>query len=567
MNCSKRLDRNSPSYSPYIIDMRQRHINDNVTRFVVAVFICADVPLVWSERACPGVMLNDTNFDVVADVGTCAATSVDSCCSCCIASEYCTGFTFYQGVCYLKDDTSSASNCTGCTSARIPGNRFSSSCKLLPQVDIKPDGTNGTIASLQVGSTAECCGACEQNFMCVAWTMLKGTCYLKETNLGTQPCADCTSGIIASRATPSLPSKWEMAGMTFTGGRYCPNVTMGSQASFESMKHLKSTGATWVSLVVTQYQWNISSTEIFPLYNGSVVYDTTSHYYEFVTITNDELRQAVAQARTLGLKIMLKPHVDLLRDNKPLGRFWRGDIGGCPAKDWSPPPVGVTPFTKEQWTQWFSSYSDFFLPYAALAEELNIEMVSMNCELYCPNKQQQFWRDLVHKTRNIYYGTITTSQIAGHEEELQWWDVVDVIGIDAYYRVAGNTVAEMVESWKTPKALAKKLHLQYNKPIAYTELGFCSGKCSRTHQSDVADYNLHALKYVAVFEAFGNSSWFLGVFWWNWNTDPGAFGMDDCLTPQFKPAEDVLRLYYRSNTTKPEPHGVAQCIGPGKCTC
>jgi len=37
------------------------------------------------------------------------------------------------------------------------------------------------------------------------------------------------------------------------------------------MKHLQSTGATWVSIVVTQYQWNITSTEIFPLYNGSEV--------------------------------------------------------------------------------------------------------------------------------------------------------------------------------------------------------------------------------------------------------------------------------------------------------
>lgn len=59
--------------------------------------------------------------------------------------------------------------------------------------------------------------------------------------------------------------------------------------------------------------------------------DTTSHYYTFVTQTDDAVRAAIKYAHSLGMKVMLKPHIDLLRDNKPSGRFWRGDIGGCPA--------------------------------------------------------------------------------------------------------------------------------------------------------------------------------------------------------------------------------------------
>lgn len=78
---------------------------------------------------------------------------------------------------------------------------------------------------------------------------------------------------------------------------------------------------------------------------------------------------------------MLKPHVDLLRDNKPLGRFWRGDIGGCPATDWRPPPAGVTPFTATEWDAWFASYAGFLLQYAQLAQRLDVEMLSLNCEL------------------------------------------------------------------------------------------------------------------------------------------------------------------------------------------
>jgi hypothetical protein len=50
-----------------------------------------------------------------------------------------------------------------------------------------------------------------------------------------------------------LPPKWNMSGMTYTGGRYCPSVAVGSAASNASMDHLQTTGADWVSIVVTEY--------------------------------------------------------------------------------------------------------------------------------------------------------------------------------------------------------------------------------------------------------------------------------------------------------------------------
>lgn len=171
------------------------------------------------------------------------------------------------------------------------------------------------------------------------------------------------------------------------------------------------------------------------------------------------------------------------------------------------------------------------------------------------------------RVRQVYKGLLTVSQIKGHEEELTFWDAVDLIGIDAYYGIDGETVAEKVLGWAGPKALGAKLHAQYNRPVAYTEIGYCSGECSRDHTPSVADYARHAVQYTAVFEAFRDVPWFAGSFWWNWDTDPGAFVLDDCLTPQLKPAEDVLRRYYRATAPKPEPVGEAVCIGDGKCTC
>ena len=98
-----------------------------------------------------------------------------------------------------------------------------------------------------------------------------------------------------------LPAKWSMAGITFTGGRYCPNVTMGSEAGMLSLDHLASTGASWVALVVTNYQWSINTTEVFPLYNASEV---APEYYTYVTIQDADLEAAVRRAHALGLKVM-----------------------------------------------------------------------------------------------------------------------------------------------------------------------------------------------------------------------------------------------------------------------
>lgn len=508
------------------------------------------------------------------------------CCDYCSRQLYCFAWTLYQGVCYLKDSAAgnhvACPNCTSGTLGAHGGGGGGSTCTVRTGFDALPDGPAG-IGSLLVASPDECCGACEQTFNCSAWTVYDGSCYLKPVFAGFQGgCAGCVSGVVVHRPpqpapapappTPPLPPrKFNMSGITFTGGRYCPNVTMGSTRSLQSLEHLASTGATWVAIVVTQYQWRLDSTRIFPLYNGSEVFDVDNGgYYEFVTLTEAEVTAAIRHAHALGLRVMLKPHVDLLRNNKPAGAFWRGDIGGCPAA-WN---ASVQRFTPGQWDAWFASYEAFLLPYARLAQREGVAMLSVNTELYCPNIQEQHWRTLLPRVRSAYAGLLTVAQIKGHETELKWWDLVDVIGIDAYYPIAGATLAEMVYSWQQYVALAKQLSDAYGgKPVAYTEIGYCSGQCSRNHTPDAADDVAHALHYQAVLEAFrGTDAWFLGVFWWNWNTDPGVWpagAPDDCLTPQWKPAEDILRWYW--NATRPKPNrsaaGPALCMGAGRCTC
>src|SRR5262249_21705872 len=112
------------------------------------------------------------------------------------------------------------------------------------------------------------------------------------------------------------------------------------------------------------------------------------------------------------------------------------------------------------------------------------------------------------------------------------------------------------------------LSVQQNKSVIFTELGFPDGSGLRNYTPTSGDYALQATQYEAVFEATQSRSWFLGTFWWNWETDAAYAPGDDCFTPQWKPATDVLRKYYNATQPPPTPPAniVAQCYGLGKCT-
>ena len=353
-------------------------------------------------------------------------------------------------------------------------------------------------------------------------------------------------------AAKPLPPKWPMSGITFTGGRYCPNVTMGSREGLASLEHLASTGASWVSLVVTSYQHSINTTTIFPLYNASEV---PAEYYVYVTISDDDLLAAIRHAHALGLKVMLKPHLDPLTDNAPIGKTWRGQIGSF--------------FGEEQWAEWFESYWGMLGRYAAMAEREGVEMLSMNCELIAANNQSARWRDLVKRARAVFSGLLTTAPNGhGHEFWVDWWDAVDVIGVDFYDPIAGSTLAEMAAAWAPVLARFERMSRRWGRPLVFTEIGYCSGACDRSHAASPLDLETQARHYEALLLASeGSAGWLLGAFWWNWVTDDAYGAADDCLNPEWKPAEEVLRRYYRAQRPRPpKPAYLPRCVGRGTCT-
>eukprot|EP01102_Stenamoeba_stenopodia_P000534 TRINITY_DN10528_c0_g1_i1.p1 TRINITY_DN10528_c0_g1~~TRINITY_DN10528_c0_g1_i1.p1 ORF type:complete len:352 (-),score=65.56 TRINITY_DN10528_c0_g1_i1:120-1175(-) len=298
-----------------------------------------------------------------------------------------------------------------------------------------------------------------------------------------------------------------------------------------------------VSVVVTQYQLKHNSTAIFPIYEP--IY---SSYYTYITATNDELTIIIKEAHQLGLKVMLKPQIDLTEDPE----YWRGDIGEG--------------FTEADWDMWFDSYWAMMQPYAELCEALGVEQISISCELITASAQGDQWRELILKVRQVYSGQLTDAAnwgylnaTGGEETNKTWWDAVDVIGVDAYYPLVPSNVTEptlqiIIEGWQPVIQRLYNLSTTFNRPVVLTELGYCSGGCKREGNATAATLAKQALFYQAAFEAFiPEQSWFLGFFWWAWDTDNSFGGPNNiCITPQYKPAEGVLRTYYNAeNKTVP----------------
>ena len=325
-----------------------------------------------------------------------------------------------------------------------------------------------------------------------------------------------------SRGKPQADSGAVQNGLSYMARQSAP---FSSPEAERSLSSLAATGANWLSLIVFGYQDTIDST--------TITYTTKR------TDTDSDLAHVIKGAHQLGLRVMLKPHVDLLKDPA----HWRGQIG----QDFR---------SEAQWSLWFASYRDFIEHYAALAQRHGVEQFAVGTELSATAGREADWRTVIASVRKIYDGPLTYAANHGGEEmEIRWWDAVDYIGVDAYYRLADRdnpTAGELEAAWRSRIASLDELASSWNKPILFTEIGYRSINGATRRPSDwqreaPLDLQEQADAYQAVFETVYNQPWFAGLFWWVWSTDPARGGpADDGYSPYGKPAEAILRSWYAS---------------------
>jgi hypothetical protein len=264
-------------------------------------------------------------------------------------------------------------------------------------------------------------------------------------------------------------------------------------------------------------------------------------------VSDAEIRHAIDLARQNKLRVILKPVVNC-RDGT--WRAWikffrpvtdeeraRGITGHRDV--WRDEPEfvdGLVPDDR-QWDAWWDHYSRYILHYARIAQESNVEMLCLGCEMSSTEGFEDRWRKLIADVRAVYDGTLTYNSNHGREHDITWWAAVDAIGISAYYAVPpadgvdeeeallqATPLREIIAELQTIKPKLAALSATWQRPILFIETGVISARgAARFPWSHGLDPHEHptdqqeqANYYQAMFEVFYKEPWFKGYAWWDW---------------------------------------------------
>jgi hypothetical protein len=294
-----------------------------------------------------------------------------------------------------------------------------------------------------------------------------------------------------------------------------------------SLAHLAETGAEWINLAVPWYQENIESTRISPGRS---------------TANDEDLIHVLNQARSLGLKVMLRP-VLALSDDASHG------IG----------QIGQAFVSASKWREWFGSYQTFIEYYAGLAAAQGVGQFCVGSELKGTTHRDADWRALIAGVRSRYVGPLTYAGNHSDVLSITWWDALDFIGVEAYYRLSVKPAPKLRElraAWGPIIGRLSSLSAKWRKPILFTEIGYRSINGAARSPADSGiqgriDLQEQADCYQAAFESVYWQPWFAGMYWWSWSPNPEEGGPDDSgYSPHEKPAEEILRKWFGGALTR-----------------
>lgn len=276
-------------------------------------------------------------------------------------------------------------------------------------------------------------------------------------------------------------------------------------------------GVNWTAIAFAALQETAQSTKI--------------GFREPPVVTDDEVRQAIRMAKSLGLRVCLKPVVNCKDGTwRAYISFFDEEVPGEPG-----------------WSDWFASYTEFMLHYARIAEETGCEMLCIGCEMVQSEKREEEWRKLIGQVRQVYSGLIAYNCDKYQEDRLTWWDAVDVITSSGYYPIG---------AWEAQLDRIEGVVRRYGKPFFFMEAG-CpsrSGAGSAPNdwrQGSGPSEDEQAAFYEEMFNACAGREWVGGFMLWDWPAelyDRSEASGDRGYCIYGKKAEQIVAAHYRAIT-------------------
>jgi hypothetical protein len=289
--------------------------------------------------------------------------------------------------------------------------------------------------------------------------------------------------------------------------------TWATPRAAASMRAMSEHAVSWATIAYAALQATPFSTEI----------DADSA----PVVTDDEIVWAIREAHALGMRVCLKPVVNVSDGT------WRAHIGFF---DWDVPG-------EPSWTEWFASYTRFIVRAARLAEQEQCEMFCIGCEMVRSDGREQQWRELIGRVREVYSGVITYNCDKYQEDHVTWWDAVDVISSSGYYPI---------DAWERELDRIERVVTASDKPFLFLE-GGCPSRAGSAQLPN--DWSLPGAPsgeeqrryYEEMFRACRGRPWVRGLMLWDWPAelyDAADAEFNDDYCPYGKPAAEVLVRQY-----------------------
>lgn len=285
-----------------------------------------------------------------------------------------------------------------------------------------------------------------------------------------------------------------------------------------ALQEMRDAGATHAAIAWVWWQDDLRATEIKRVPAWSP--------------TDAQIVQAIKDAKALGMKVMAFPILRLIKTERR--DEWRGKI--APRDE----------------DAWWKSYGAMMLEAARLSTEGGADRLAIGSELLSRESMRARWAKVIADVRRETPKLeLCYSANWDHFREVSFWDLVDVVGVTAYFELTRSNEAEVRElmlAWMGIKAVLAEFSAHAGKKLVITEIGYPSLDGAAVYPWDetrktAIDLEEQRRGYEAFARTFSDTSFLDGVYWWNWFGEGGA--KDHNYTPRNKPAAEIIRAWYR----------------------
>ena len=309
----------------------------------------------------------------------------------------------------------------------------------------------------------------------------------------------------AAPAAEPPPPTWRGANVV-----QAANAALGGAEARRAMRLLAGVGAN--SLALTPYLWQPTPDSAHVVRGG----DTP----------DAALAGGILQARELGLKVLVKPHLWV-----NTGR-----------------PGEVRHANDAAWRRWFTAYTAALVAMARVAQEAGAEAFSIATAIRAANTRPE-WPETIAAIRAVFRGRLLA--VVADSDDAQTfphWPLLDAVGLRIFRPLgADDRGEEWAAAMQREVERIDALEQRLRRRVWVAELGIRSAAGAAAHpglsveeRASVPDQRVQAEALARWLRRLDRPS-VEAVLLWRWLTDSHGGGASDTdFTPQGKQAEGVL---------------------------